>query len=252
VIGIVDNGSTDETREWMSQLLPVYGVEWRTRSFDKDEGCAKGTNFSISMVDDCEFQLHLESDFELLSREESGVDSMWLHRAVDLLDSGDCDYLYLRRMRDESEARMHWWSQWMPKVDMERGEFLRCPTFWWSNNPTLFRVSALRRDKVLPLDESKDGPKGTAGWSQPELQTARPPNAWLHRWGVFVHEMQPGETFETGGCGHHGPFGQSGCKYGFWKVPYDAWCSYCDQNKDFRDMVAHDLRSLSPRRHFKE
>jgi hypothetical protein len=246
VIGVFSNGSTDDTEEWLNNLPEVYGVEWRVEISDHDRGCAQGTNASIGMVSDCELQIHLESDFELMSESESGMDKMWLHRAVELLNSGDCDYLYLRRMRDFNESSMHWWSQWMPKVTEERGEFLKCPGFWWSNNPVLFRTKALNSAGVLPLDPQKDGPKGSPGWSQPELQTARPPNTWLHRWGVFVHERKPGELLEGKGCGRHGPFGTSGCKYGFWYPNKNStFCRSCDWSKSFKDLQEHESRRRS-------
>jgi glycosyltransferase involved in cell wall biosynthesis len=240
-IGITSNGSTDDTVDWIDRRCSssVYGVEWRKLVFPEDRGCAAGTNSSIDLVSDCELQIHIESDFELLSESESGVDRMWLHRAVELLNSGDCDYLYLRRMRDEQEAAMHWWSQWMPKVTEEREEYLCCPGFWWSNNPVLFRIKAMREFNVLPLDLTLDGQKGTRGWSQPELQAPRPPKTWLHRWGVFVHERGQGERFDNVGCGDFGPYGRSGCKYGFWKDGSDVFCQYCEKAKGFEDMNAH-------------
>jgi len=240
VIGVYNNGSTDDTEDFVTALPETYGVQWRAIHSDVDQGCAHGTNRSIELVSDCECQIHLESDFEHLSPEESGDDGMWMYRAVDLLESGDCDYLYLRRMRDEAEAGMHWWDQWMPKVTEESGSHLRCPTFWWSNNPSIFRLSAMLASGVLPLDQSKDGPKGTAGWSRPELDAARPPNAWLHRWGVFVHERIEGESLGGPGCGS---FAGHGCKYGFMlKDGHGRWCRSCDCFKGLRDMESHRER----------
>ena len=243
VIGIYSNGSTDDTADYLSSLPEMYGVEWRTFVSDEDGGCAKGTNESIKMVGDCELQIHLESDFELLSPEESGFDKMWLHRAVAFMNEGDCDYLYLRRMRDEQEAAMHWWGQWMPHIDLKKDEYLRCPGFWWSNNPVLFRLKAMKVCGVLPLDELKDGPKGTAGWSQPELQAARPSKTWIHEWGVFIHERKKREVFMSEGCKKYGPFGCSGCKYGFWKNGKDRWCKACDHSTGREDMPAHFERA---------
>ena len=242
VISIYDNGSTDDTAKWLGELPEMYGVEWRVYISGLDKGCAYGTNYSINMLVDCELQIHLESDFEHLHASESGVDRMWLHRALELMDSGECDYLYLRRMRDHRESQMHWWSQWMPQVQDTRDEYLRCPSFWWSNNPVLFRTKALQDAGVLPLDESKDGPKGTPGWSQPELQTARPPNPWLHRWGVFIHERQS-ESFTESGCGEYGPYGHSGCKYGFWYQEGESFCLSCDHSRGFGDMPEHEKRA---------
>jgi glycosyltransferase involved in cell wall biosynthesis len=241
VFCIYSNGSTDDTEDWIQGMQKAYGVEWRLGISHSDGGCARGTNASIEMACELKYQIHLESDFEHLSPAESGVDRMWLHRALEFMESAECDYMYLRRMRDEKEMMMHWWSQWMPKVDAERTEYLRCPGFWWSNNSTLFRNEALYGCGTLPLDEAKDGAKGSDGWSQPELTAARPPNAWIHKWGMFVHERMPGEDFTQAGCGAYGPFGRSGCKYGFWG-PSNAWCGMCDHSRDFRDMDDHKTR----------
>lgn len=240
-IGVMNNGSLDDTSDWMQNLPSIYGVEWRAHSSDVDRGCAWGTNKSIELVEDCEFQLHLESDFEHLEGDESGVDKMWLHRAIGLLQSGECDYLYLRRMRDHNEAAMHWWAQWMPQITEERGEFLSCPSFWWSNNPAVFRTQALFDCGTLPLDEGADGPKGSNAWSVPELGTKKPSKPWIHRWGVFVHERQA-EKFDDKCCGVSGPYGYSGCKYGFLVAPGDAWCAHCDPSESFSDMVKHQQR----------
>jgi hypothetical protein len=43
---------------------------------------------------------------------------------------------------------------------------------------------------ILPLNVSLDGAKGTKDWSQPELKAGAPGNAWIHQWGLFVHERQ--------------------------------------------------------------
>ena len=239
VFGIYDNCSTDDTKEWLSNLPEIEGVEWRVESASQDGGCAKGTNLSIDLVSDCELQIHLESDFSHMSPAESGADKFWLNRAVSFLGQNDCDYLYLRRMRDEKEAAMHWWSQWMSKIDLEKKEYLRCPGFWWSNNPVLFRLSALKETGTLPLDESKDGGKGSSGWSQPELQASRPKNTWIHKWGVFVHERNDSEDFSDSGCRMFGPYGNSGCKYGFWKKEDSPWCSRCKSGVGFSDMADH-------------
>jgi len=248
IVGIYSNGSTDDTVDWLDNLpRGIYGVEWRLDVSTTDRGCAYGTNRSMELLEDCELQIHLESDFEHLTPEESGEDKMWLHRAVEHMNAGDCDYLYLRRMRDHREAQMHWWSQWMPQVTEARDDYLKCPGFWWSNNPVLFRTAALEAAGTLPLDGSKDGVKGTPGWSQPELQAARPPNAWIHRWGLFVHERQAGETFDRHGCGRYGRFGQSGCKYGFWYSDGETFCRSCDHSAGFEDLPHHEDRARKGR-----
>lgn len=241
VVGVFDNGSTDGTKEWLRYPPKCYGVEWRMDGSDKDLGCAAGTNRSCAMVKDCEFSLHLESDFGHVSPEVSGEDRLWLRRAVEMMLDEQSDYLYLRKMVGERDIFMHWWSQWMGKIDREKNKYLRCPGFWWSNNPSLFRNEAMYSGKVLPLDEAIDGPKGSAGWSKPELSTARPQNSWIHRWGLFVHELYDcsnGVVFSEApkGCS------DKGCKYGFFVDGCGAFCSQCDREKDFRDMQAHAER----------
>ena len=109
----------------------------------------------------------------------------------------------------------------MHKIDKDNGHYMRCPKFWWSNNPTLFRLSAMKG--ILPLNEGIDGRKGSANWSQPELQAGSPPNAWIHKWGVFIHERGE-ETMPLSGCQH----GEYNCKYGFLrKTGKDIFCQHC-------------------------
>jgi len=236
VIGIYDNGSTDGTKEWVSGLSSVYGVTWRVGRAETDKGCAFGTNESIRLVSDCEFVVHLESDFEHLTFDLTGEDKMWLNRAVEFMRDNPCDYMYLRRMVNERDIFLHWWSQWMNRIDMEKGNYLRCHDFWWSNNPTLFKPKVLYDCGTLPLNVAIDGVKGTAGWSKPELQAAKPPNTWIHKWGLFVHEKPSyGNQLKLKGC-------NSGCKYGFFKDGIDRFCACCDKSKGIGDMEAHARR----------
>ena len=136
IIGVFDNGSTDDTSKWIKKLPPVYGVKWITQRSDKDLGCAAGTNLSCEMVRDCEYSMHLESDFVHLPKELSGEDELWPRRAIDLMESERVDYLYLRRMINEKDIFNHWWSQWMSRVGANKGNFLKILNFWWSNNPS--------------------------------------------------------------------------------------------------------------------
>lgn len=247
IIGIFDNGSTDATAEFIKSYVAPYGVTLRSKRSDVDLGCAKGTNKAMELVDDCKYAIHLESDFIHLPSKVSGVDTLWLHKAVSLLESGDCDYLYLRRMRGPHEMVMHWWSQWMPLVTEEHGEYLKCPRFWWSNNPTLRRTQALLDCGTLPLSEHTDGAKGTPGWSMPELQAARPTKAWIHKWGMFVHDPPVGEIVSYGNCMHGTSCGKmlgtTGCKYGFFIKDIDnPWCSVCAKAESFQDMQEHEKR----------
>ena len=41
VIGIFDNGSTDDTSEYLKSLPKVYGVTWRVKRSPADLGCAR-------------------------------------------------------------------------------------------------------------------------------------------------------------------------------------------------------------------
>jgi hypothetical protein len=250
IIGITDNGSTDATKEWLGGLSENgylgYGIQLRHQSFETDQGCAAGTNASCELVMDCEFSLHIESDFAMVPPSVSGEDRLWLNRSVDFLQEVGGDFLYLRRMTDEFEMQMHWWSQWMGRIDQENGKYLRCPKFWWSNNPALFRTEALYRNGTLPLDVRMDGPKGTEGWSRPELSAKAPGNAWIHRWGLFIHEMHKrtclGMDLNANGCGRFGSgCGVSSCKYGFLKDWTGVFCQECNTD-DYRGMAEHDRR----------
>jgi hypothetical protein len=242
-IGIFDNGSVDNTKDFVRSLDKVYGIEIEYERSEIDLGCAVGTNRALGMVRDCEYGLHLESDFIHMNEIETGIDRMWLHRAIEFMDDGDCDYLYLRRMRNEREMMVHWWSQWMDKVVEERGEYLSCPGFWWSNNPALRRVKALYDCGTLPLNEGLDGKKGEAGWSMPELKAGRPSKAWIHRWGMFSHERLLGLEFpEMRGCGKFGPYGTSSCKYGFYMNTGNSFCLCCDERLGYEEMGEHERR----------
>lgn len=192
IIGIFDNGSIDNTPDISKQFRAskYYGIEFRYERIEKDMGCAVGTNRSIEMVSDCEFQIHLESDFRHLSESESGIGKLWTKQAVKLLESGSADYIYLRKMRDNNEMSMHWFHQWKEKIIEVQGQFQHCKDFWWSNNPSIFRTKALYDCKTLPLNERLDGAKGTPNWSKPELSTPRPTRAWLWGYGegMFIHD----------------------------------------------------------------
>ena len=240
VVGIFDNGSTDDTPDICRELScsGYYGVEWRIQRSEIDLGCAEGTNISISLVKEAKYILHIESDFEHIPTGISGEDKMWLHRVVEFMEKGECDYMYLRRMVNEYDILQHWWSQWMGKIDKTEGNYLRCPGFWWSNNPTIFRHEALLLSKTLPLDRLMDGQKGTSGWSKPELEAARPPKAWIHKWGLFVHERFSLGELKRVGCVADSQFG---CKYGFVK-PGKSFCALCKKALGYKDMAPHTNR----------
>ena len=241
IINIYNNGSTDDTDEWLTNLPDAYGITWRVIHCKKDMGCAYGTNASIDMAEDCEYQIHLESDFIHMPEAQTGADKYWLHRAVEFMDTGQCDYMYLRRMENERDIFQHWWAQWMPLLE-GKGEYLKCPGFWWSNNPALFRTKALLEAGTLPLDVELDGAKGEAGWSMPELKAAKPPNAYIHHWGMFAHESMEPKYTEPMGCGQHAPVGSTTCKYGFYKDGKDRFCGTCDWSKSWDDMPVHAER----------
>ena len=236
VFGIYNNGSTDGTEEWVTTLKPTYGVTYRALHSHKDEGCAVGTNRACELVKDCEYVLHLESDFEHVSSEITGEDKMWLRRAIEFMEREVVDFVYLRRMVSERDMFLHWWSQWMTRIDGEKENYLRCPGFWWSNNPHIHKTSTMYSRGTLPLDVEKDGKKGTLNWSKPELEAKQPGNTWIHRWGLFVHEKPTVEDkLKLRGC-------KSGCKYGFFKTGDDMFCQECDRSKDFTDMKNHENR----------
>ena len=250
IIGIYDNGSTDDTRLWLENSLPeVYGVKWRYKSSDVDKGCPEGTNAAGELVQDCEFVLHVESDFEHIPKSMTGEDRMWLHRSLDFMrGERDCSYLYLRRMVDESSIYYHAWAQWMPKIDKIESSFMHCPEFWWSNNPHLRRTSTIYKAGCLPLDTSLDGPKGTPKWSQAELRNTHPPNVWIHKWGLFVHEKWKfGDLSMFSGC-LPDPRVPIHCKYGFFKDGRDLFCETCDRCKSFSDMPEHYTRFCKKRK----
>lgn len=243
IFGVWDNGSTDDTPTWLKKPPTGYGVEWRVGRSPMDLGCAVGTNRSIGLVKDCEYVIHLESDFEHLPPLLSGESTLWLHRALDFMRTGVCDYMYLRRMVDERDIFQHWWSQWMRRITMTSGDgkYLRCDDFWWSNNPTLFRTKALYDCGTLPLNESKDGAKGTPGWSKPELEAPRPTKAWIHKWGLFVHELPRRLDLNTmlGMSQCPGDTGASKCKYGFFLSGASPFCACCNRALGFDDMENH-------------
>lgn len=247
-VAILNNGSTDGTKQWLDSLRDAYGIQYKIKHMNNDMGCAAGTNLACDMVRDCEFSLHLESDFEHLPETETGEDKLWMRRAVDFMKTERVDFLYLRRMVDENEMMMHWWSQWMLRIEKcIDGKYLDCPGFWWSNNPHIQRNSTLYDRKTLPLNETIDGSKGTALWSVPEMTAPQPGKTFIHKWGLFVHEL-PLKSFmaDAKGCFKEDlDFGRTKCKYGFFKTGIEPFCISCNRTLDFREMDAHAQRHLS-------
>ena len=245
IIGIYNNGSTDSTKYWLNHELPkVHGVEWKVEHSDVDIGCSKGTNKAMDLVRDCEYAIHVESDFIHMNPAESGDDRMWLHRAVDFMDSGKCDFLYLRRMRDEQEMMFHFWSQWAPKiVDTVDGKYMKCPEFWFSQNPALRRNDALYDAGTLPMPEfDNDNKSNPDAWNKGEMGAVRPPNPWIHKFGMFAHEKLE-DIEKMTGCGLYKCHGNSSCKYGFYMNTEDSvWCLLCDANRGYDDMNNHEGR----------
>lgn len=247
VIAVFDNGSTDGTYDWLkSQAVnSAYGIEWIFERSEQDIGCAAGSNRVAEMVKDCEYVLHLESDFEHLPESLTGEDKLWLHRAIDFMDDGLCDYLYLRRMISHNDIFAHFWSNWMPRIDLDDSEppYLYCRDFWWSNNPHLRRNKAVYASGSLPLDEKKDGKKGESGWSRPEMCAPPPSLPWIHQWGLFVHELSSLDVLSNkAGCGKVPSVSGVTCKYGFFKDGKDQWCQCCYLENDFADMPKHAER----------
>jgi len=239
VVAVFDNGSKDDTFSWLQERKanPGYAIGWRIERSERDVGCAAGVNRVSRMVDDCDYVVHVESDFRHLPFSITGVDGYWLHRALDFMQDEDCDYLYLRRMMTERDIAQHWWAQWFARVTRIEGDYIDCPSFWWSNNPHLRLNRAIWDAGCLPLDESIDGPKGSVGWSKPELSAPKPSRPWIHKWGLFVHEAPSDEELlSVKGCPLPG-----GCKYGFF-LPGPAgnmFCQCCNLDDDFTDMQEH-------------
>ena len=251
VFGIFDNGSQDETWKWLKDWTGSsdnpwkYGVTFRVEHSDQDLGCAAGTNVACEMVRDTEFAIHLESDFEHLSPSESGEDRLWLRRAIEYMQKSGGNYCYLRRMTGEREMLMHWWAQWPRQCEeYPNHNFMKCNNFWWSNNPALRRNKALYDNGTLPLDTSKDGPKGTPGWSQPELLAKKPGRAYIHKHGLFVHDRKAQTCDFTKTVCHTSMAGKNCCKYGFFKNggQDDQFCNLCHSNETFADMKDHENR----------
>ena len=240
VIAVFNNGSTDGTHEWcLEHMRGGYGIKWVYDCAENDLGCAAGTNRAAALVKDCEYVLHLESDFRHIPAVLTGCNQMWMHQTLEFMESGRCEYLYLRRMMNERDIAQHWWAQWADKITTEEGCFLECPGFWWSNNPHLRLNQSVYAAGCLPLNEGLDGPKGTPGWSQPELKAPRPTKTWIHKWGLFVHDAPQDNELAKSSC----PL-PDGCKYGFFKKgpSRDMFCQACDLTKDFREMKAHHDR----------
>jgi glycosyltransferase involved in cell wall biosynthesis len=236
-IAVFNNGSTDKTHEWcLEHMRGGYGINWLYDCSEEDLGCAKGSNRAAEMVKDCKYVLHLECDFRALPESLSGCDRHWLHRALDFMDTGDCEYLYLRRMLSEYDIGQHWWSRWADKMGRIEDDYMECNGFWWSNNPHLRLNKSAYERGCLPLDESEDGPKGTPNWSKPERIAGKPNKTWIHRWGIFVHEAPPNEKLaEMPGCLPGG-----GCKYGFFKSEsMDLFCRCCNLQLGYDDMHPH-------------
>ena len=246
-VAVFDNGSTDDTWDWLREAAarPAYGISWRLDRSVVDVGCAAGSNRVADMVRDHKYVLHVESDFFHLGVALTAEDKLWMHRAVRFMDNNPCDYLYLRRMVTHRDIFFHWWAQWMRKIDLAASTppYLRCPDFWWSNNPHLRRNDAIYEAGCLPLDERSDAKKGEPGWSGPEMKAPRPGNAWIHQWGLFVHEAQHFRGFQRlRGCGKVPLVAGVHCKYGFFKDGSDLWCQCCYRDRGFDDMAAHVRR----------
>jgi glycosyltransferase involved in cell wall biosynthesis len=240
VIAVFDNASSHDP-------MPdpeAYAVEWRYERSDTNLGVSMGTNRALAMADDCEYGIHIESDFELLPPHMSGHDRMWLHRAIEHMENTACDYLYLRRMMDQRDIKLHWWDKWASRVREEEDVYIDVPGFWWSNNPALRHTLSLKAQGVLPIPERPGEHKGKPNWGDSELKAKAPAQPWLLKWGVFIHETAShGHFMGRPGCGFCGPYGASSCKYGFFMDPDSPWCRTCDTLLDWTDMPEHKARN---------
>jgi glycosyltransferase involved in cell wall biosynthesis len=245
LIGIHDNGSTDDTPQYIQNLPNIYGVKWMAVRSDEDVGCSIGTNIACELTRECKYSIHLESDFIHIHPDESGYDKMWLHRAIEFMESGECDYLYLRRMRDQNEMMMHFWSQWMPKITEQKESYLKCPDFWFSQNPHLRNNDVIYSAGTLPMPEfQNDNKQNMNVWNKSEMSCVKPPNPWIHKWGMFVHERDSVdiEYHKIRGCGKFEQIGRSTCKYGFYVDGKEKFCQSCDLSKGIEDMPSHEDR----------
>lgn len=251
VISIFDNGSTDDTPEYCRYRLPVMqDVGFRYVRSEKDLGCGAGVNRAIQLVKEFQFHLFLECDWTCLHESESGCSPDWMDECLDFMKTGKCDYLYLRRFRNDAEAAFHHWPFVMANSGHTDGKFLHTEKFMFSNNPSLRRTQKLFDCGTLPLQEFFNAQgegtekKGNAEWGQAEHMAKMPPNFYIHKWGMFVHESTPTPIgqLKPVGCEKYGDGkGVSTCKYGFTEFRHD-WCPLCDFNKEHHDLLAHQQR----------
>jgi len=251
VWAIYDNGSTDDTWQWLQSLKNTKDVQWRIDRSEEDLGVGPGINRANRLIEDFEYSMFLESDWIHMPQYESGVSKNWLKESLEFMKQQNCDYLYLRRFRNENEMMYHWWSQWMPRCsNLIDNKYMQCKSFWYSNNPHLRNYRALKANKTLPLPEYFDESgnplekKGNEQWSQAEMNTPKPSNPYIYKWGMFAHErvINGAEYPNECGCGSYGGYGTSGCKYGFYKQKKSLWCRLCDAGTGFDDMPHHENR----------
>ena len=245
IISIYDNGSTDDTYSFLQSLVSSSEVEYRYARSQKDLGLAHGTNSATDLVKDCEYAIHVESDFIHLTEKESGVSKDWLEKAIHFCNKNSVDYLYLRRMRSENESMYHFWSQWLERIKVIDSDYMQCVGFWWTNNPALRHNPTIYKNGCLPLPDvgSKIRKPGDANWTKCELEAKRPENTWIHKFGMFTHEPPEGIEFgsEKYGCGAFKKVGNSSCKYGFYS-PSSNFCNLCDLGKNLNDLSNHEYR----------
>jgi len=252
VIGIFDNGSTDDTWNYIQDLAQTKldGVEWRIKRSDMDLGCGPGVNRANEMVKEFEYTFFLESDWLLMREEESGVPKTWMDECLEFMQTGKCDYLYLRRFAHNDEAMFHDYGFVMHFSGEQDGKFLQINKFMYSNNPHLRRTKALYDSGTLPVPEFL-APDGTGlekkenkqFWGKAEHAAPQPPNIWFRVWGMFLHESEPiaSDKIKPVGCGYYGPYGCSTCKYGFIQFNH-GFCPLCDASKDYHDLFNHQKR----------
>jgi len=238
VVAIYDNASTDGTAIYIDRLKESreLGVEWRSGRAVVDQGVSVGINRAMAMVADCEWAIHVESDFELIDPDASGHGRDWLEKAVEWAEGAGCDYLYLRRILDEREVMAHWWWRWPGRIAPSAEPFQMLPGFWWSNNPALRRNPALAAAGVLPLPERPRESKDRPYWSKSEMEAVRPPNAAIMPHGVFAHEWSEPRLL---GCDRFERHGMSTCKYGFFQDPGSMWCRVCDPMAPWNCLAEH-------------
>lgn len=242
--GIFNNGSTDDTKQWLDNHLPQHDqITFEVINSTTDVGCSKGVNIANNMVRHFMYSIFLESDWLCLTHVETGCSKDWLHECVAFLNTGKADYIFLRKFPNDKQAAYHGWHHYFSNAveDDSNKNFLKL-RFVYSNNPHIRNTQALYEQRVLPLVEYTTDKKGYNTWGRAEDKAKHPNNYYTYKRGLFVHEtIKSNANIQPIGCNECGNFGYSGCKYGFTELR-PGWCETCDKNKTYADWNQHNER----------